>query len=121
MSLYEAGNPPFSPPTLETTSSRTGSFSNETESENLKPRQHECSYDDTSETPSTTALLESMPLVIEMVTNVLRTAQNILADDVEEVDIQNDSVNLINDDNSTYKEIAAENVSSILKSLFIEI
>ncbi len=112
---YEASNPPVSPSTLEITSSRDDDgFLNESGSDvSLKPIRHsEFSYaGDTSKAPCTTALLERMPLVIEMVTNVLRTAQNILDDSVEEANVQNEPVDLINHDNSAFKEFTAENVS----------
>ena len=109
---YEASNPPVSPSTLEITSNRDddGSFLNESGSDvSLKPIRHsEFSYaGDTSKAPCTTALLERMPLVIEMVTNVLRTAQNILDDSVEEANVQNEPVDLINHDNSAFKEFTA--------------
>lgn len=104
---YETANLPVASPTLEITSSRIG------ESDvSLKSKHYESSYEGTSEAPCTTALLERMPLVIEMVTNVLCTAHNILDDGVEEANMQNETVDLINEDNSAYKEFKVENVST---------
>ncbi len=100
---YQAANTPVSPP-LEIT--------DENESETLKPKNYECSNGDTSETPLTTALLESMPSIIDMVTDVLRTAKIILEDGVEESSVKNDTVDLMNADNSVHKELVDDSVST---------
>ncbi|XP_046452961.1 uncharacterized protein LOC124200702 isoform X3 [Daphnia pulex] len=95
---YQAANTTVSP-SLEIT--------DESESETLKPKNYEClnGDSDTSKIPLTTALLESMPSIIDMVTDVLRTAKNILEDGVEESSVKNDTVDLMNADNSVLKEL----------------
>lgn len=102
---YQAENTAVSP-SLEIT--------DESESETLKPKNYEClnGDNDTSKTPLTTALLESMPSIIDMVTDVLRTAKNILEDGVEESSVKNDTVDLMNADNSVLKELVDNSVST---------
>ena len=54
-----------------------------------------------------------------MVTDVLRNAQNIVEDSVDEANVKNDSVDMMIADNSVHKEYVADKVSSHFKILVL--